>query len=192
MNLHVKHMISSSCILMAKEKLAEIGVFPDEIILGRITLKELKLDEEKLKEIEEVLESLGFKLLENNKKMLIDRIQQVVREIVHQMEERPSSNYSEFISKELGYDYTYISNLYSVETGKTIQQSIIELKIERAIELMDQEISFKQISYVLHYSSLAHFCSQFKKTTGFTPTKFKEMSRKQRENALRDLYKRLG
>ncbi len=185
MNLHVKHMISSSCIQMAKQKLAEIGIFPDEIILGRITLKELKLEEDKLKEIESVLESLGFKLLENNRKVLIDKIQQVIREIVHQMEERPTSNYSEFISQELGYDYTYISNLYSVETGKTIQQSIIELKIERAIDLMDQDISFKQISYILHYSSLAHFCSQFKKTTGFTPTKFKELDKKDRVYAIK-------
>lgn len=191
MDLHVKHMISSSCILMAKEKLAEIGVIPHEIILGRITLKELRLDDEKLKKIEEVLESLGFKLLENNKKVLIDRIQQVIREIVHQMEERPTGNYSEYISKELGYDYTYISNLYSVETGKTIQQNIIELKVERAIHLMDQDISFKQISYILHYSSLAHFCSQFKKTTGYTPTRFKEMDEKERAKVTKDFYRPL-
>lgn len=177
MHLFVKHMISNSCILMAKERLAGIAVYPDEITLGRITFTESNPDEHKIKEIKLVLESLGFKVLENNRKVLIDKIHQLIRDVVHQMEERPSGNYSEFISKELGLDYSYISNLYSEETGKTIQQSIIGLKIERAINLMNQGMSFKDISFILHYSSLAHFCSQFKKTTGMTPSNFKLLNK---------------
>lgn len=174
MNLQVKHMISKSCILMAKEKLADIGVFPDEINLGRITLKDKIPDEKKLKAIERVFNSLGFELIKKSHNSLIPQIREVIRKIVYQTDERPSSNYSKYIHEELGYDYSYLSKIYSQETGKTIQQSIIELKIERAIDLIEKDVSFKEISYVLHYSSLAHFCSQFKKMTGLTPTQFKE------------------
>src|SRR5690606_5452608 len=121
-------------------------------------------------------ESIGFELMQDKTSVLIDKIKDTIRDLVFNLDDRPESNYSDYLSEQLEYEYSYISNLFSRETGSTIQQFIILQKIERAKVLINEEISLKEISYILNYSSVAHFCTQFKKVTGVTPTYFKTLS----------------
>jgi AraC-like DNA-binding protein len=99
--------------------------------------------------------------------------------MVHYSDELPDVNYSEYISKKLGYDYTYLSNIFSEVKGTTIQKFIIMHKIERVKELLlYDELNLTEISYKLNYSSVAHLSNQFKKVTGLTPTFFKHLRNK--------------
>src|SRR5207245_1951397 len=83
------------------------------------------------------------------------------------------------VSEKLGYDYNYLSNLFSEVKGTTIEHYIISHKIERAKELLIyNELSLTEIAYKLHYSSVAHLSNQFKKITGLTPSFFKNMKHK--------------
>jgi AraC-like DNA-binding protein len=92
-------------------------------------------------------------------------------------------NYSDFISEKMGYDYTYLANVFSEVKGITIQQFIILNKIERVKELLlYDELTLTEISYRLHYSSVAHLSNQFKKITGLTPTFYKGIADKRRGN----------
>lgn len=125
--------------------------------------------------------SSGLELMEDKRAVLIEKIKIVITEMIHYSDELPLVNYSEYISEKLQYDYTYLSNLFSEVKGITIQQFIIIHKIEKAKELiLYDELNLTEISYKLHYSSVAHLSNQFKKITGLTPSHFKKLKDKSR------------
>jgi AraC-like DNA-binding protein len=83
----------------------------------------------------------------------------------------------------MGYDYTYLSNIFSEVKSTTIQHFIIQHKIEKVKELLIyDELTLSEISYKLHYSSVGHLSNQFKKITGCTPTYYKQIKNKRRSN----------
>ncbi|HET8830198.1 MAG TPA: AraC family transcriptional regulator, partial [Pelobium sp.] len=92
-------------------------------------------------------------------------------------------NDSDFISKKLDYDYTYLANVFSEVNGITIQQFVIINKIERVKELLlYDELNLTEIAYKLHYSSVAHLSNQFKKVTGLSPSFYKQLKQKRMGN----------
>src|SRR5690606_31872983 len=133
------------------------------------------------------LKIFGLELLDTKRNIIIEKIKAVIIEMIHYSEELPHVNYSDYISEKLGYDYTYLANTFSEVKGITIQQYIILNKIERVKELiMYDELNLTEISYKLHYSSVAHLSNQFKKVTGLTPTYFRGLKKKRLRN-LEDL-----
>jgi AraC-like DNA-binding protein len=103
--------------------------------------------------------------------------------MVHYTDEMPKVNYSDYISEKINHDYTYLSNIFSEVKGITIQQFIINHKIERVKELLlYDELNLTEISYILNYSSVAHLSNQFKKVTGLSPTFFKQLKQKRNSN----------
>jgi AraC-like DNA-binding protein len=123
----------------------------------------------------------GLELMDDKRAVLIERINNVVTEMIHYSDETPKMNYSDYISEKLNYDYTYLSNLFSEIKGITLQQFIINHKIERVKELLlYDEMNLTEISYKLHYSSVAHLSNQFKKVTGLSPSQFKNLKDKKR------------
>jgi AraC-like DNA-binding protein len=135
--------------------------------------------------VKEEIAKLG--LMYDEKNILIEKIKTVIVEMIHYADELPNVNYSDYISEKVGYDYTYLSNIFSEVKGTTIQHYIITHKIEKIKELLlYDELNLSEISYRLHYSSVAHLSNQFKKITGLTPTFFKELKNKRRSN-LEDL-----
>ena len=118
----------------------------------------------------------GLDLMEDKKSILIEKIKNIVVEMIHYSDEPPLINFSAYLSKKLNYDYNYLSNLFSEVKGTTIEHFIISHKIERAKELLIyNELTLTQIAEKLHYSNVAHLSSQFKKVTGLTPSFFKKM-----------------
>jgi AraC-like DNA-binding protein len=133
--------------------------------------------------LKENLLKSGLELLDNKKTILIEKIKNVIVEMVHYLDELPNMNYSDYVSEKLGYDYTYLSNLFSEVKGITLQQFIIIHKIERVKELLlYDEMNLTEIAYKLHYSSVAHLSNQFKKVTGLSPTFYKELKQKRASN----------
>ena len=129
------------------------------------------------------LAKAGLELIEDKRAIIIERIKNVIIELIHYSEEVPTVNYSDYISEKLHYDYTYLSNLFSEVKGITIQQFIINNKIERVKELLlYDELNLTEISYKLNYSSVAHLSNQFKKVTGLTPSFFKKLKHKRYSN----------
>ena len=101
--------------------------------------------------------------------------------MVHYSEELPKTNFSDYLSKKLNYDYTYLANIFSEVQGTTIEKFIIVNKIERVKELIIyDELKLTDIAWNLQYSSVAHLSNQFKKVTGLTPTFFKHLKHKRR------------
>ena len=179
-------MVSLRCKILVKDELAKLGLHYLIVELGTVEILE-DITEEQRNRFKTNLLKNGLELLDDKKAIIIEKIKNVIVEMVHYADELPEINYSSYISKKLNLDYTYLSNIFSEVKGITIQQFIILHKIEKVKELLlYDEFSLTEISYKLNYSSVAALSNQFKKITGLTPSFFKQLKQK-RMNNLEDL-----
>lgn len=185
MKLYIKNMVSNRCKMIVKSELEELGLHYVVREFGEVEIKE-DLSVEMHNRLNLNLEKSGLGLLDDKKKVLIEKVRNIILELVYYSESRPKINLSDYLSEKLNYDYTYLSNLFSESQGTTIEHFFLENKIERVKELLVYEdISLTEISYKLYYSSVAHLSNQFKKITGLTPSNYKNLRirrRKQPEN----------
>jgi AraC-like DNA-binding protein len=166
--------------MLVKEELDKIKQPYTSIDLGFVEING-NISPKKRELLKKNLLMSGLELLDDKRSIIIERIKNVIIEMVHVLEDAPEMNYSDYISQKIGYDYTYLANMFSEVKGITIQQFIIIHKIEKAKELLLYgEFNLTEISYKLNYSSVAHLSSQFKKITGLTPTFYKNMKYKRR------------
>ena len=123
------------------------------------------------------MESNGFELLDDRKLAIVEHIKKLIIEEVQYLKgHKPAQqNFSDYLSEKIGYDYSYLSTLFSSETGQTIEQYIIAQKIEKVKEWLSyNELTLSEMAWRLSYSSTAHLGNQFKKVTGMTPGEFKK------------------
>lgn len=173
-------MVSLRCKMVVKEELKKLGLHFIVVDLGEIEIME-DISDNQREELKSALLDSGLELMDDKRSVLIEKIKNVIVEMVHYSDEMPKINYSDYISEKLHYDYTYLSNLFSEVKGITIQQFIITHKIERVKELLlYDELNLTEISYRLQYSSVAHLSNQFKKITGLTPSQFKHLKDRHR------------
>ena len=164
----------------------KLNLHPVRVELGEVEIRET-LSVDKKKQLNEALILFGFEVIDDKKSRLIEQIKNVIVKAVHYSKEHPETNYSEFISKKLHHDYTYLSNLFSSIEGITIEKYIILQKIERVKELLVyDELSLSEIAYQEGYSSVAYLSNQFKNVSGFSPSRFKQLQHKNRQQ-LEDL-----
>ncbi len=186
MFIYIKYMVSLRCKMVVKQELQKLGLHYVNVELGTIEILENITDIQRAQLLKN-LKIYGLELLDNKRNIIIAKIKALIIEMIHYSDELPNVNYSDYISEKLEYDYTYLANTFSEVKGITIQQFIIINKIERAKELLlYDELNLTEISYKLHYSSVAHLSNQFKKVTGLTPSFFKKLKDKRFKN-LEDL-----
>jgi AraC-like DNA-binding protein len=179
-------MVSLRCKLLVKEELKNLGLHFVIVDLGMVEILE-EITQTQIEQLKANLLKSGLELMDDKKSILIEKIKNVVIEMIHYSDEMPTVNYSDYISEKLHYDYTYLSNLFSEVKGITLQQFIIIHKIEKVKELLlYDELNLTEISYKLNYSSVAHLSGQFKKITGLSPTYYKQLKQK-REKTLENM-----
>lgn len=166
-------MVSLRCKMVVRDELRKIGIVAIILDLGMVEiLEDITKEQHDILKIN--LAKFGLELLDDKRSILIDRIKSAIIEMVHYQDEVPKVNYSDYLSDKLGYDYTYLSNVFTEVKGITIQQFIILHKIEKVKELiLYDELNLTEIAYRMHYSSVGHLSNQFKKITGLSPTFFK-------------------
>jgi len=168
--------------MMVKDELKKLGIVYSNISLGQVELME-DIDTSQMEKFRIALKQSGLELMDDKKSVLIEKIKDVIIEMVHYEEELPKVNFSEYLTQKLSYNYTYLANLFSETEGTTIEHFIIIHKIERVKELIIyDELNLTEIAWKLHYSSVAHLSNQFKKITGLTPSFFKALKDKKRDN----------
>jgi len=181
--LHIKHMVCNRCIKVVREELTDLGFTIESIELGEVKLNE-QLSEKDAGKIRQVLADNDFELIDDKKSWIINRIKTLIIEYIHHDREKPDFvNISDFLAREIAYDYSYLSNLFSSVEGQTIEHFLILQKIEKVKELLVyDEMTLNEISYQLGYSSVQHLSLQFKKVTGLTPSHFKKIKKKKRKS----------
>lgn len=179
-------MVSIRCKMIVRSELESLGIEHLVVELGEVeVLKEISVSQHDQLKLN--LLKYGLELMDDKRSMLIEKIKNVIVEMIHYADELPKTNNSEYISSQVKYDYTYLANLFSEVQGITIEHYIIAHKIEKVKELLVyDELNLTEIADKLHYSSVSHLSSQFKKVTGLTPSYFKKLKEKRR-NTLESL-----
>jgi AraC-like DNA-binding protein len=174
-------MVSNRCKMLVKDELVKLGLAFSTIDLGQVTLKN-PLSILQRESLQLSLLQSGLELMEDKKAIIIEQIKNAIVSLVHYSDDLPKMHLSDYLSKKLNYDYTYLSNLFSETEGTTIEHFLLIHKIERVKELIIyDELNLTQIAWKMHYSSIAHLSHQFKKITGLTPSFFKSLKEKKRE-----------
>jgi AraC-like DNA-binding protein len=179
-------MVSIRCKMIMRAELHELGLYSFTISLGEVEIME-DITAEQLEQLNTALLRSGLKIMNDKRAILIERTKAVVIEMVHYLDELPDVNFSIYLSEKLNYSYTYLANIFSEVEGITIEKFVIAHKIEKVKELIIyDELTLTQIANKLHYCSVQHLSTQFKKATGLTPTFFKSLKHRKR-NTLEDL-----
>lgn len=185
MKLYIKNMACESCKIVVKEELEKIGAHPIKVDLGEVEVKE-KLTAAEQKEFDASIKKAGLELVKSKEGVLADQIKAVIAEYVEN-NSQIKNNLSDYLSKKLNYDYSYLSSYFSAMQANTIEQFAINLKIEKVKEMLVlEDYTLTQIADKLNYSSVAHLSSQFKKVTGLPATHFKKL-RAIRRKTIQDL-----
>lgn len=173
-------MVCIRCQMVVKAELEKLGLHYVDVKLGETNIIE-NISPEQLDQLDIALRKSGLELMDNKKSILVEKTKSAIIELVHYSEEQIKVNLSDYLSKQLNYDYTYLANLFSEVKGTTIEKYYLAHKIEKVKEMIVyDELSLTEISYRMHYSSVAHLSNQFKKITGLTPSHFKKLKQKRR------------
>ena len=175
-------MVCNRCKAAVKAELEKHGLHPLNVELGEVELQEKDLSQAQLKDLDNTLKEAGFELIDDRKSRIIEKIKNIIVDLVHYNNEAPQEKHSVLISKQLNYDYPYLSKLFSEVEGITIEQYIIHQKVEKIKEyLVYDELTLTEIAWRMGYSSVAHLSAQFKKVTGLPPSHFKNTGANQRK-----------
>ena len=173
-------MVSNRCKLAVKEELKKLGLHFIVVDLGEVEIMET-ISSEQRSQLKASLYESGLELMDDKRAVLIEKIKNIVVEMVHHSDEMIKTNFSDYLSAKLNHDYTYLANLFSEIQGTTIEHFIISHKIERIKELIIyDELNITEIAWKMNYSSVAHLSNQFKKVTGLSPSHFKQLKDKRR------------
>jgi len=175
--LYIKNMVCPRCIKVVREEFTRLSLDVRSVVLGEVVVggavESLPADK-----IRRVLEENGFELIEDKRVKTIEKIKHAVLKLVQNDYDKNPIRVkdSEFIAKEVGLEYHYLTTLFSSVENLTIEQYLILQKIEHVKELLKyNELSLSEIAYRMGYSSVAHVSNQFKKVTGMTPSEFKKL-----------------
>ena len=182
MKLYIKNMVCNRCKTAVKNELIKFGLNPTSVELGEVEITE-ELTSEKKERLNESLQALGFEIIDDKKRRIIEKIKTAIVNSVHYAEEQSALKFSLKISRELNLDYNYLSNIFTETEGTTIEKYFIAQRMEKVKELLKyDELSLSEIADQLGYSSVSYLSNQFKTQTGFTATQFKALLNNQRKN----------
>jgi len=180
LKLYIKNMVCIRCKMIVKSELEKLGMHYAAVELGEVEITE-KVSKEQIDNLGVALNLVGLELMDDNKKILVEKIKTTIIELIHFNDEQIKINLSDYLSEKLNHNYTYLSNLFSEVKGTTIEQFYLANKIEKVKELLVyDELNLTEIAWKLHYSSVSHLSNQFKKMTGLTPSHFKNLKSKRR------------
>jgi AraC-like DNA-binding protein len=175
-------MVCLCCKKVVAIELSKMNLHHTSLDLGEVDLVKPITIKQRI-HLKKILHEYGLELMEDKKSILVEKIVVIIVRMIHEPDELPLTNFSAFLTNELNQNYQTLSALFSKIKGVTIEHFIIIHKIERVKELIIyDELNLTEISYKLHYSSVAHLSNQFKQITGLTPTFFKKLENKEQYN----------
>ncbi len=102
------------------------------------------------------------------KKDLVNQFLQHVN--VHYLEKRTVREYAEMLS----ISEDHLAKSVKSETGKTVYSYIVDRTIKEAKSLIAfTNLSYGEIAYQLNFSDTSNFSKYFKRTTGLSPTEYR-------------------
>lgn len=180
MKIFIKNMACESCKIVVKETLEEMGLHPVMVELGEAEVAE-KVSAEQKRKLNSELKKAGLAVIESKEGIILEKIKKEIIDFINKNPKDRPKNFSKYLSEKLDYSYSFLANLFTTLNASTIEQYMINLKIERVKELLlFKDLTLTQIAEKLNYSSVAHLSGQFKKITGLTVSHFKKLKENRR------------
>ena len=184
MTLIIRNMVCDRCIRVVREELEKLGLAVSRVDLGEADVASLPSGIT-LDDVRQTLRASGFDLVDDKKQALVEHIKVLlINEIQHLKGDRlPTENYSTFLERKLGYEYSYLSSLFSAGEGQTLEKYVIALKIEKVKEwLRYDELTLTEMAWRLSYSSVQHLSNQFRRVTDQTPGQYRKAAHAERRS----------
>jgi AraC-like DNA-binding protein len=169
-------MVCDRCKRVVREELEKLGLAVNRVELGEVEVDAFP-PTLTIQDVRQTLQANGFDLVDDKKQSLVEHMKVLlINEIQHLKGERlATENYSTFLERKLGYEYSYLSGLFSASESQTLEKYIIALKIEKVKEwLRYDELTLSEIAWRLNYSSVQHLSNQFRQVMGQTPGQFRK------------------
>lgn len=181
MNIYIKNMVCNRCIMVVSGIFHDSGFGHANVEMGQVVIND-PISEDELAHINNRLRDVGFEIIHSHTIQIIEQVKKVTISYIYDNVNQ-HQNFSAYLANQLNRDYNYLSTLFSSVEGTTIENYMINLKIERVKELIvyDQK-TLSEISDEMDYSSVAHLSGQFKRVTGFTISNFKKMREQNRKS----------
>lgn len=181
MKMNIKFDYTYLCKKILQEQLDTLGLAYTLPSAGEINFNKKPNDAE-IQKISKALGSYGIEVLHNPQNVLVQRIKDVITELVNDTDKARKFTVSNYLADELKYSYSHLSSVFSEITHSSIENFIILKKIDVAKHLIiHKNLTLTEIAYRLNYSSVAHLSAQFKKTTGLTPSAFQRIIKRRKE-----------
>jgi AraC-like DNA-binding protein len=175
MVINIRYDIHKACRVILQENLQRLGIPFEITTLGNVEIK-IDITSAQYKKLKASLTKYGIEIIDHPKNAIVQQIKDLISELVYDDEKQLSSTMSSYLSDKMNLSYSYISKIFSDATNTSIENFLILMRIERVKQLITEEkMTFSEVAWKLHYSSVAHLSNQFKKTTGLTPSLFQKI-----------------
>ena len=175
MKIFIKNMVCGRCISAVENIFTDMNIKVKNINLGEVETAS-EIPEKDLESLEKKLEETGFKRIKDSVHQLTEKIKNLIIVKISELDIDDNFLLSEFLSSQLNKDYSSLSKTFSQNESITLEQFFILQKIEKVKELLlYNELTLTEIAGKLGYKSVQHVSSQFRNSTGFTPTEFKKL-----------------
>ncbi len=178
--MYVKFDLNALFKKVLNDKLGEQGLNYRLLNSGAVEFYE-SLTPDQHQAVKENLEAYGIEIIEGQKTALVQRIKDIITEMVFSEDAVPVKA-SVYIAEKMSHSYGYLSNVFSEIANTSIESFIIMQRIEHAKHLIiSSRQSLTEIAHKLNYSSVAHLSGQFKNMTGITPSQFQKIMARRRK-----------
>src|SRR5436305_12660615 len=111
MILYIKNMTTVPSKILVEQEMQNLRISYLNIGKGMVENMGEPTKEQK-EELGQKLLKLDLELLEDNKSILTEKVKSAIHEMISFSDELPKMNYSDHLSEKLGYDYTYMANVF--------------------------------------------------------------------------------
>ena len=120
-------MVCIRCKIVVKAELDKLGLHYSVVESGEAEIME-NFSAGQHDQFREALLKSGLELMDDKKSVLIQKIKNVIIELIHYSEEPLRINFSEFLNRKLNHDYTYLANLFQKYRALRLKNSLSLIK----------------------------------------------------------------
>lgn len=83
------------------------------------------------------------------------------------------------IAEQYHYNLSYLSDLFKTKTGKSFLQYLTDVRMNKAVQLLDETpLSLSDIAELTGFSNASYFSTKFKKVFGISPSEHRQKDKK--------------
>jgi AraC-like DNA-binding protein len=175
LKLNIKYDINQAAKVILREKLEELGLDYQLNGMGEVEING-NVTPDQLKAFEASIKKYGIEIIDNPKNVLVQKIKEVIIDLVYSEAKLPDSKISAYIADKMNLSYSYLAKIFAEITYTSIENFMILQRVERVKKLIiEEKLTCTEVAWKMNYSSVAHLSNQFKKTTGLSPTVFQRI-----------------